>query len=118
MSASLCLYIAGPMRHHKWFNYPSFDAAEVFLLDKGLKCINPAQLDRDAGFDAMQLPEDTNWSVLPDHLKLREVFLRDTEAICKRADGIYLLPGWQNSKGAKAELALAEALGLIVMEQR
>jgi hypothetical protein len=35
--------------------------------------------------------------------------------ICKEADAVYLLKGWEKSKGALAEKATAEALGLEVM---
>jgi hypothetical protein len=46
---------------------------------------------------------------------LREALADDTKFICLEADAIALLPGWENSKGAKAELALSEALGHKVM---
>lgn len=38
------------------------------------------------------------------------------EAKDEQADGIALLPGWRNSSGARAEHALAVALGLEVVE--
>ena len=36
----------------------------------------------------------------------------------QRADAIYLLTGWQNSAGARAEHSLALKLGLEVIEQK
>ena len=43
---------------------------------------------------------------------LREALADDCEYICRNATAIALLPGWENSKGARAEHALAVALGL------
>lgn len=34
-----------------------------------------------------------------------------------RCDGIYMLDGWQHSKGAKTERAVAEAFGLAVIDE-
>ena len=34
-----------------------------------------------------------------------------------RCDGIYMLDGWQQSKGAKTERAVAEAFGLAVIDE-
>ena len=47
---------------------------------------------------------------------LREALGVDLAWICTHADGIALLPGWRNSKGATAEHAAAVALGLEVIE--
>ena len=38
-------------------------------------------------------------------------------AMLRCADGIFLLDGWQQSAGARAERALAEKLGLDIQHQ-
>lgn len=111
------IYIAGPMRGRKFFNYPAFDAAEAKLRAAGFDVVNPAQLDRDTGFDPYKLvvPEDFDWMTIPegiDHITIRECMSRDTKAICERCQGMHMLDGWKNSRGANAEFALANALGL------
>lgn len=110
------VYIAGPMRGYKHFNFPTFDEAQVRLEAAGFEVINPAEMDRQCGEDPYTYPDDFDWagSTLTT-CTVREVFLRDTSVICRDADAIYLLPGWEDSKGAQAELALAKALGLFVI---
>lgn len=41
----------------------------------------------------------------------------DLAWICRHADAVYLLKGWEGSKGERAEKAAAEALGLMVIYQ-
>lgn len=111
------IYVAGPMRGIPRYNFSAFDAANQYLFSIGWDVINPANIDRDNGFDPDDLPEDTDWSKAPDDFNLREYFTRDTEALAQ-CDAIFMLAGWENSKGAKAEKACAEWLGLeVIFEQ-
>ena len=41
-----------------------------------------------------------------------EFWLEVTMELMTRCDAIFMVPGWQRSEGARAELAEAEALGL------
>lgn len=63
----------------------------------------------------MNLPADWDWSTLPEDFALRHAAERDLAAILT-CDSIHLLPGWQESKGARAERAVAEWIGLGVFE--
>lgn len=109
------VYISGPMRGVPLYNFPAFDAAATRL---GMACgsvvFNPADEDRRMGFDPAQLPFDHDWSTLPDGLTVRDCADRDLEAL-KYCDTIYMLKGWEKSKGASAERAVAEWLGLAVI---
>jgi hypothetical protein len=88
------------------------------LLAEGHDVINPADLDRAAGFDPIRLPADHDWHDINSiGFSIREAVHRDVEAI-KVCDAIYMLQGWERSKGAKAEKALAEWLGCKVMYER
>jgi hypothetical protein len=105
------------MRGIKRFNFPAFDQAESFLKDRGFNVISPANLDREAGFDPILLPDDYDWMDLDIiGFSLNEAIDRDVAAL-KKCDAIYMLNGWENSRGAKAEKALAEWLGLQVEYQ-
>lgn len=104
------LYVAGPMRGIADFNFPAFFEAEKALVAAGYEVINPARRDKDNGFDPTGMTGDEDLSEL--NFSLREALGWDMAAICSDADGIALLPGWEVSKGAKAEEALASALGL------
>jgi hypothetical protein len=108
-------YIAGKMRGVKLYNFPAFDAAAADLRSHGIEVVSPAELDRAAGFDPVNLPDDWDWSTLPEDFALRHAAERDLSAILK-CDAIHLLPGWQESKGARAERAVAEWIGLGVFE--
>lgn len=108
-------YIAGKMRGIPLYNFPAFDAAAADLRSQGITVISPTDLDREAGFDPYTLPNDWDWNTLPEDFCLRHAAARDLAAILS-CDAIHLLPGWQDSKGARAERAVAEWVGLGVFE--
>ncbi len=105
------VYVAGPMRGLPEFNFPAFDKAALDLTVQGHDVVNPAEHDRDNGFDPAGM---TGREDLTQHgFDLRAALAWDLEQIT-RCDAVFLLDGWQQSSGARAEYALAQALGLQV----
>jgi hypothetical protein len=100
------------MRGYEDYNFPAFDAAERHLREQGHAPVNPAAMDR--------LFE--GWGAAPPKgmIATREdrkrFILRDLVALME-CDAIYLLDGWQDSTGATVEVALAEFLGLELIEE-
>lgn len=87
------LYIAGPMTGLPELNFPAFHAAAAELRAKGIEAINPAEIN-------------------PDKHMTWQACMRTDIAALVFCDGIYLLPGWRNSKGATLEHDIALRLGL------
>lgn len=117
------IYLAGPMRGYKDFNFPAFFEAANKLREDGHTVFNPAERDTKE-WGSQRLKSNTGdenevASNLGFHGAIalaRNCFLADTHYICTTADAIYLLPGWEKSKGAIAERALGIALGLKIVE--
>jgi hypothetical protein len=98
------IYLAGPMTHYPEYNFPAFFAAEEKLKEQGFEVVNPARLDTEAGYDPTH----------PDFVMDKEFLIgaakRDLMGVIE-VDAIALLPEWEKSKGANAELAVAKWLG-------
>ena len=107
------IYLAGPMRGYKLFNFPAFDCAAENLRALGHVVVNPADFDREKGNDPLLLPADWDWNVIPPDLDIREVIRHDIEVLTT-CDAIALLNGWKYSAGATAEFYVANWLGLQV----
>ena len=106
MSKKKSIYVAGPMTGLPEWNFPAFYAAEERLQKKGWNVINPARNDEGEGFDrhkSMEEQDSFQWDYA-------DLLLNDLDYI-SGADSIYLLRGWEHSKGARAECAFASALG-------
>lgn len=93
-------YIAGAMRGLPENNFPAFHSAAQRLRAEGYEVFSPAERDL-----AEYGPSLAGFSI-------RAALRADTNWICTRADGVAMLPGWEKSRGAIAEHALAVALGL------
>lgn len=102
------LYITGPMTGIPQFNIPAFDAAAASLRSQGHDVTNPAEEDspavREAAFasttgDLADLdPTGETWG---------DLLARDVKIVADRVDGVVLLPGWENSRGARLEAFVA-----------
>ena len=90
------IYIAGPMTGLPGLNFPAFHSAAAHLRSYGYVAINPAEIN-------------------PDHSMSWEDCMSKDIAELVTCSAIYLLPGWQNSKGATLEHHIAERLGLHII---
>ena len=90
------IYIAGPMTGYEDYNRDAFNAEAEIMKLAGRTPLNPA--------------------ILPGGLTQAQ-YMDICLAMIRAADAIYLLNGYEESKGALAELAYAEKLGLEVYYQ-
>lgn len=89
-------YIAGPMTGYPNFNFDAFDEAQEALEAIGVEVVNPAN-----NFDRRQ---DLPWYT----------YLRKAVAQVTECDAIFMLDGWQESRGASLELLVASWLDVEV----
>ena len=99
------------MRGIQDFNFPAFHAAAAKLREQGHVVFNPAEWDEIVYGEGFSKSETGDLKDIPA-FDLRSALLKDLEFICTQADAIALLPGWESSKGANAELATARVFGL------
>lgn len=93
------IYISGAIRNNP--NYQDdFLKAEQWLLLKDHTPINPARFI-------------TNFPKLTE-----EEIMKIDYCLLEMCDGIFMLGGWQNSKGACAEISYAKSLGKKVLYQK
>ena len=100
-------YIAGPMSGIADFNFPAFDEAKRELTALGWDVISPADMDRADGFDERGC---TGGEMLTS--TQRQGFARNDIAALLEVDAVFLLPGWETSKGATNEANVASWLGI------
>jgi hypothetical protein len=92
------IYVAGPMTGYPEFNYPAFRAAEDELARLGHLVLNPVDSER--------------YNPTPGTAQSWQWYMRHAIRMVLEADGIALLDGWEESKGARLEHTIATALGL------
>lgn len=102
------LYIAGPMTGIPGFNYRAFEEAARRLVATGHEAVNPTELDTPEerelilASDGTHFDLDKTWG---DYLS-RDVKLLTDGGV----DGVLVLRGWEQSRGARLETFLAHAL--------
>lgn len=103
------LYLAGPMSNIPQLNFPLFHAEAYRLRMLGYDIVNPAEIN--GGADEVTATALMTPAQLADHWL--ECMRADVKQLVD-CDGIALLPGWGNSRGAMIESELAKGLGLLV----
>lgn len=110
------IYLAGKMRGLPEFGFPIFHAAAARLRSDGHFVFSPAEADeRKHGVNFTKGMTGDHKELEGTGFSLRQALGEDLAWICAEADAVALLPGWEESKGANAEKATAEALGLEVI---
>lgn len=106
------IYLAGPMRGIPEYNFPAFLLAGDLLRDQGHTVHNPAEADMEAGFQWENTTGNEDLAELGfDH---RGAVARGLRWIAQHANAVVVLDGWQESRGARAEVAVAVAVGIPV----
>lgn len=134
------VYLSGPMTGKPDLNRPAFDAAEGRLRKQGHFVINPHRLSEQFGtpsvleasfkayyrlLDGTSTPKDIRgkeWDFkfkeFDEHSAIIARAVMDANLTAVRScDAIYLLRGWESSRGARKELAEALVHGLMVMQE-
>ena len=112
------LYLGNKMSGVSYFNAPWFDATAAELLAFGtvLEVFNPAQHDRDTGFDPMCCPGGTPAEARAAGFDVARALRDDWTWISRRSDGLVIGPDWWRSPGTISEIACHQALRLPVWE--
>ena len=92
----MIVYIAGKVSGIEMEARVLFKRTEIKLLLQGHDVINPMELEHD---------HDKTW----------QSYMRECISAMMRADAIYLLPNWRESKGARIEVQLAHNLGIKIL---
>lgn len=93
------IYISGPITGHEDYT-EKFQQAEDVLKAQGYQVYNPAKTNST-------MPEGTTY----------EEYMEVAFALLKMADTIYMLDGWEQSRGARIEYAWAAGMGYTVKYQ-
>lgn len=96
------VYIAGPMTGYPLYNFEQFFAWAAAIRSTGDTPLNPAEHDVSKMFNGWVYNE----------ADYDEIIEYDLNLIRKEADRMFMLRGWNFSKGAQVEHSLAVELGL------
>lgn len=92
----MTIYISGPMAGIEGYE-KNFKAAEEKMKEAGHEVVNPAEIDVE-GMD-------------------REEILKKDICLLWECDGIYMLKGWRQSRGANREYGFALGCGMPIMHE-
>lgn len=110
------VYVAGPMSGYPEDNAPVFLKAAEFLRSLGHDVVTPVELNNEifrAEFGRDYVPSVDKIGY--GDVMLCDFYARDMQEVCTR-DGVAVLPGWQQSAGARGEVYVAELLRKVILD--
>jgi hypothetical protein len=103
------------MRGYAHYNFPAFDLAAAEMRREGWHVVSPADIDRLFEPWPDKYPPEDFEPTVDDFKRFIRRDLNFLLELSPETDGIYMLSGWEKSKGAVLELAMAEFIGLKVI---
>lgn len=108
--ANPTVYLAGPMTGYPAFNRAGFDFAERYAAEQGWTVASPQNTD------------PTHYGPCPDGERHTTTagshphpcWVRASLRMMLDCDAVLMLPGWQESRGARLEHVVAEGCGMPV----
>lgn len=112
------IYLGNKMSGVPYFNAPWFDriAAELLEMPRVTHVFNPAQHDRDQGFDPMSCPSGSLNEARAAGFNPRAALGADWAWIAEHSNGMVVGPDWRDSPGTLSEIACHQALRLPVWQ--
>ena len=89
-------YLAGPMSGIPELNFPAFNREAAHFRAQGHEVVNPAEINSDPAAE---------WNAC---------MRADIPQLCT-CEGVLMMPGWENSRGARLEHYIARALDMKVV---
>ena len=115
MTDKFRVFIAGPMSAYPNYNFPLFDFVAEKLTKTGqCEVFNPAQNARSQ-LGGLEIIQKMGKAELEDVIK-NVLFPQQISWLCRYADAVLMLPGWQHSEGAKIEHAVAHYFKKVIRE--
>lgn len=112
------VYLAGPMRGRPLYNFPAFHAAARALRRLGVEVLSPAEDDLADGFvptEGMDTATPTTFADNFTEEDFHAAMRRDLLTVLS-VDAVVVLPGWEGSTGATAEVFVADIVGTQVID--
>lgn len=106
------IYLAGPMRGFPDWNQKAFSDAADLWRRQCHQVFSPWEIAAVMGYK-LDHPCEPGHKDGKEHL--RHVMMGDVTCIC-HCDALAVLDGWQGSRGATVEVALAQFLGLKIFD--
>lgn len=109
-------YLAGPMSGYPQMNIPMFDRVAQLLREWDYDIVSPAELDDEDTRKAALANLDGSGDGECNGQTWGDFLARDVKLIADGVQGIILMPGWENSRGARLEAFVAVGCGHDLLE--